>query len=75
MLTGKQLFDGETVSHTLADVLRSPIDFERLPSTKPTRVRELLKRCLDRDVKTRLRDIGNPRLTLPGRGPEQLLTT
>jgi hypothetical protein len=31
MLTGKKLFDGETVSHTLADVIRAPIDFEQVP--------------------------------------------
>jgi serine/threonine-protein kinase len=58
MLTGERLFDGETVSHTLADVLRAPIDFGKVPAATPTAIRELLKRCLDRDVRTRLRDIG-----------------
>ena len=59
MLTGKRLFSGgETVSHILADVLRAPIDFGQLPSSTPVPVAELLRRCLDRDVKTRLRDIG-----------------
>ena len=32
MLTGKRLFEGETVSHTLADVLRAEIDFAKLPA-------------------------------------------
>ncbi len=64
MLTGSQLFDGETVSHTLADVLRGPIDFEKLPKETPSRIRELLKRCLDRDVKNRLRDIGEARVVI-----------
>jgi len=49
MLTGKRMFDGgETVSHTLADVLRAQIDFEKLPAATPAPIRELLKRCLDR---------------------------
>ena len=64
MLTGKRLFDGETISHTLADVLRAPIDFEKLPKQTPLAARELLKRCLDRDMKTRLRDIGEARIAM-----------
>ncbi len=64
MLTGKRLFEGETVSHTLADVLRAPIDFEKLPKETPTAIRELLRRCLDRDIKTRLRDIGEARIAI-----------
>jgi serine/threonine protein kinase len=58
MLTGKRLFDGETISHTLADVLRAEIDFAKLPRETPPAVREILRRCLDRDVRNRLRDIG-----------------
>ena len=65
MLTGKGLFDGgETLSHTLADVLRADIDFGKLPATTPAPIRDLLKRCLDRDVKTRLRDIGEARVVI-----------
>ena len=64
MLTGKRLFDGETISHTLADVLRAPIDFTELPQETPNKVRELLKRCLDRNVKNRLRDIGDARIAI-----------
>jgi len=65
MLTGGQLFHrGETVSHTLADVLRAEIDFAKLPAATPPPVRELLKRCLDRDVQTRLRDIGEARVAI-----------
>jgi eukaryotic-like serine/threonine-protein kinase len=64
MLTGKRLFDGETVSHTLADVLRAPIDFDQVPHGTPVAVRTLLKRCLDRDVKRRLRDIGEARVQI-----------
>jgi len=68
MLTGGQLFPGgETVSHALADVLRAPIDFEKIPAGP---LRELLQRCLDRDVKTRLRDIGEARIMLSRMGSE-----
>jgi Tol biopolymer transport system component len=63
-LTGARLFDGETVSHTLADVLRAPIDFERLPPATPSSIRRLIERCLDRDVKSRLRDIGEARVAI-----------
>ena len=62
MLTGKRLFGGETFSHTLADVLRAPIDFSRVNAPAP--IRDLLKRCLDRDVKTRLRDMGEARIAI-----------
>ena len=62
MLTGERLFaSGESTSHVLADVLRAPIDFERIPAGP---LRELLRRCLDREVKTRLRDIGEARVVL-----------
>jgi serine/threonine protein kinase len=64
MLTGRRLFDGETVTHTLADVLRARMDLDALPSTSPRAIRELVKRCLDRDVRTRLRDIGEARIIL-----------
>ena len=64
MLTGQRLFAGETVSDTLADVLRAPIGYERLPANTPPHVRHLLERCLQRDPKLRLRDIGEARLML-----------
>ena len=64
MLTGKRLFEGESISHTLADVLRAPIDFDKLPRHTPPWISELLKRCLDRDVKNRLRDIGEARFAI-----------
>jgi len=58
LLTGKRLFDGETVTHTLADVVRAPIDLSGVP------LRDLLERCLDRNVKTRLQHIGEARIAL-----------
>jgi eukaryotic-like serine/threonine-protein kinase len=55
MLTGKRLFEGETVSHVLAAVLTNEPDLSAVPS----RVRPLLRRCLEKDPKKRLRDIGD----------------
>jgi serine/threonine protein kinase len=70
MLTGRRLFAGETVSHTLADVLRAEIDFAKLPTNTPTAIRRLLRRCLERDAKTRLRDIGEARVVIANPGQE-----
>ena len=62
MLTGKRLFQGETVSDTLAAVLRDPVDFGKLPPATPPSVRVLLERCLERDPKQRLQAIGESRI-------------
>ena len=65
LLTGKRLFDGETVTHTLADVVRAPIDFAVLPEGP---VRELVRRCLDRNLKNRLQHIGEARIAIENAG-------
>ncbi len=67
MLTGKRLFTGETVSDTLAAVLRQEIDWKALPASTPLGLRHLLERCLNRDAKKRLRDIGEARIALEER--------
>ncbi|MBK5292558.1 MAG: serine/threonine-protein kinase, partial [Acidobacteriia bacterium] len=59
MLSGKRLFAGETISDTLASVLKGDIDWSVLPPGTPASVRNLLRRCLERDRKKRLRDIGD----------------
>jgi serine/threonine protein kinase/Tol biopolymer transport system component len=64
MLTRRRLFAAETVSETLAAVLRQEIDLAPLPADTPAAVRRLLGRCLDRDPRTRLRDIGEARVVL-----------
>ncbi len=64
MLTGQRLFQGDSVSDTLAAVLRDEIDGESLPESVPPTTRALLARCLDRDPKSRLRDIGEARVAL-----------
>jgi Tol biopolymer transport system component len=64
MLCGRRLFEGETGAHTLAAVLRGEANLERLPAATPPAIRELLRRCLEKDVKQRLRDIGEARITI-----------
>ncbi len=64
MLTGKRPFDGETVSDTLASVLARDPDWSALPATTPAKVRDLLQRCLEKDPKRRMRDIGDARIEL-----------
>ncbi len=64
VLTGKKLFSGETISHTMAHVLTAPIDISTLPPSVPTPIAELLKRCLDRNLKTRLQVIGEARIAI-----------
>jgi Tol biopolymer transport system component len=63
MLTGRRLFSGEETSDVFAAVLRQEIDLGALTET-PARIRRLLSRCLDRDVKHRLRDIGEARVAI-----------
>jgi len=64
MLVGRSLFAGDTVSDTLAGVLKTQIDLEHLPAGTPMAVRRLLRQCLERDPKNRLRDIGDARIVI-----------
>jgi Tol biopolymer transport system component len=64
MLSGRRLFAADDVSETLAAVLRQPIDWSALPSATPSAMRHLLARCLERDLRKRLRDIGEARIAL-----------
>jgi serine/threonine protein kinase/Tol biopolymer transport system component len=59
MLAGRSLFQGETISDTLAAVLKTDPDWSRLPPDTPAAIRRLLRRCLERDRKKRLHDIGD----------------
>jgi serine/threonine-protein kinase len=63
MLTGHRAFAGEDVSDTLANVLRGEPDWSALP-TGATHLTSVLKRCLEKDPKQRLRDIGDVKLLL-----------
>ena len=64
MLTGRKLFDGETVTDVLAAILTSEPDLDALPATTPPRIRALIGRCLQRDPKMRQRDMGDARIAI-----------
>src|SRR5688572_17106837 len=61
MLTGRAAFAGETLSDTIAAILGREPDWSALPAATPAAIRRLLGRCLDKDLKRRLRDIGDAR--------------
>jgi Tol biopolymer transport system component len=58
-LTGTRAFHGETVSDTLAQILKGEPDWRRLPPETPGRIRILLRHCLEKDAGKRFRDIGD----------------
>jgi len=61
MLTARSAFRGEDVSETLAAILRDEPDWSLLPAAVPPAVERLLHRCLKKDPRQRLRDIGDAR--------------
>ena len=63
-LTGRRAFGGTDATSTLAAVLRDEVDLDELPETTPGQMHQLLRRCLVRDSRDRLRDIGDARLEL-----------
>ena len=64
MLTGRQTFGGETVSHVIASVLKDAPDWTALPPDTPAAVRTVLRRCLEKDRRRRLADIADARFEL-----------
>ncbi len=64
MLTGRRTFPGETVTDTLAAVLKSEPDWSLLPKGTMPRIAALMARCLRKDPRDRVRDIGDARLEL-----------
>jgi eukaryotic-like serine/threonine-protein kinase len=61
MLVGRTAFAGETVADTIGAILDRQPDWSVLPPSTPAGVRSLLRRCLQKDRKQRLRDIGDVR--------------
>jgi serine/threonine-protein kinase len=64
MVAGRPPFDGETISDTIAAVLRQDVDWTRLPADTPDGLRRLLRRCLERDPADRLHDAADVRLSI-----------
>jgi serine/threonine-protein kinase len=66
MLTGKRAFDGEDMADALGAVIHKEPTWSRLPASTPPTVSMVLQRCLQKDPKQRVRDIGDVRLALEG---------
>jgi eukaryotic-like serine/threonine-protein kinase len=64
MLTGRQAFQGEDVSEVLASVLKAEPDFSLLPAKLNPRIREMLRRCLQKNPKLRWHAIGDTRIEI-----------
>jgi eukaryotic-like serine/threonine-protein kinase len=64
MLTGKPAFDGETISDTLAAVIKSEPNLGALPKATPVPIRKLLARCLMKEPRRRLQAIGEARIVI-----------
>jgi eukaryotic-like serine/threonine-protein kinase len=64
LLAGRRAFQADTVSDTLARILEREPDWKALPPATPAKVCDLLRRCLEKDVNRRLRDIGDGRIEL-----------
>ena len=79
MLTGKGMYTGKSLTETLAAVIHQEPSLEELPPVTPRTIRRLLERCLRKDPRMRLRDMGDARITINeclGRGvasPEEVL--
>jgi serine/threonine-protein kinase len=63
-LTGNRPFQGETITETLAAILKGEPDWQTLPAVAPWKVKDLLRRCLEKDPKERLHDIADIRIML-----------
>ncbi len=64
MLTGRAPFAGDTISDTIAGILDAEPDWTALPHLAPVPIRTLLRRCLEKDRRRRLADIGDARLEI-----------
>ena len=79
MLTGRSAFAGATLSDTISNILTRDPDWSAVPPHAPPAVRRLLRRCLEKDLSRRLRDMGDARLELEeaieGRADSESTTT
>ena len=69
-LAGREAFLGDTVSDTIARILEHDPDWNALPSKTPSYLRKLLKHCLEKDARRRLRDMGDALYELEQKEPE-----
>ena len=66
MVSGRRAFSGENVSETLAEVMKSEPSWQSLPSHVPAHLVRLIRQCLVKDPRQRIRDMGDVRLALEG---------
>ena len=64
LLSGKRAFDGDTVSDALASVLKVDPDLDQLPADTPSSIRQLLRRCLNKDAHHRLHAAADARIVI-----------
>jgi len=64
VLTGKQAFDGESVTDLLAAILKTEPDWSVLPTDTPETIRRFLRQCLQKEARRRLQHIGDARITM-----------
>jgi serine/threonine-protein kinase len=64
MLTGRRAYPGDTLTDVLAAVVSGEPDWSLLPAGTPPAIEQLIRRCLEKDVRQRLRDIGDARLEI-----------
>jgi eukaryotic-like serine/threonine-protein kinase len=64
MLAGRSLYRGETVTETIAHVITQPPDWSLLPASTPGGVRRLLRRCLEKDPRSRMQSAGDVRIDI-----------
>ncbi len=80
LLAGRRAFGGNTATETLAEVLKAEPDWNALPAGTPERIRRLLRRCLQKEVRTRFHSIADVRIELEdacsaGTSPSELPRT
>jgi eukaryotic-like serine/threonine-protein kinase len=64
MLTGRRVFEGESITETLAAIMKDAVPWDRLPANLPPALPSLLQRCLERDPRRRLQAVGEARIAL-----------
>jgi serine/threonine protein kinase/Tol biopolymer transport system component len=74
MLAGKPAFSGESTTDILADIVKNDPDWTRLPAATPHRLVDVLKRCLQKHARDRLRDIGDARFEIERANDPELRT-
>jgi Tol biopolymer transport system component len=74
MFTGRAAFARHTISDTIAAILEHEADWTALPAHTPAGVQRLLRRCLEKDLRRRLRDIADAALELEGAGETRQLS-